>query len=56
MAHVISDACQACGACKDVCPTSAINEGDPIYTIDAAACVDCGACVGECPVNAIAPE
>ncbi len=56
MAHVITDACVACGACKDACPTSAIAEGDPIYVIDGGACVDCGACVGECPSNAIKPE
>lgn len=55
MAHVISDACQACGACKDVCPVSAISEGSPIYKIDPAACIDCGACVGECPTSAIGP-
>ncbi|MCL2000998.1 MAG: 4Fe-4S binding protein [Planctomycetes bacterium] len=54
MAHTISDVCQACGACKDVCPVSAIFEGAP-YTIDGGVCVDCGACVGECPVSAIAP-
>ncbi len=56
MAHVITTKCVACGACKDVCPTGAISEGDPIYVIDASACVDCGACVGECPSEAIKPE
>ena len=55
MAHVISDACKACGACKDVCSVEAISEGDPIYVIAADKCIDCGACVGECPVNAISP-
>ncbi len=55
MAHAISSACVACGACKDACPVSAIAEGSP-FTIDEAACIDCGACVGECPSNAIAPK
>ncbi|MCX7934281.1 MAG: 4Fe-4S binding protein [Planctomycetota bacterium] len=55
MAHVISDACTMCGACKDCCPQNAIHEGDPKYTIDPEACVDCGICVEECPNNAISP-
>lgn len=56
MAHVITDSCVKCGACKDVCPVSAISEGDPIYVIDAGTCIDCGACVGECPTGSIKPE
>lgn len=55
MAHVISEACLACGACKDECPVSAISEGDPVYAIDAGACIDCGACVSACPNDAIKP-
>ena len=42
MAYKISDACVACGACKEVCPVEAISEGD-IYTINADTCIDCGA-------------
>jgi ferredoxin len=53
MAYKITDACTACGTCKDVCPAEAINQGDPIYKIDADACVDCGACVDACPSEAI---
>jgi len=53
MAYVISDKCVACGNCKEVCPVEAINEGTPIYTIDAEKCIDCGNCTGECPVDAI---
>ncbi len=53
MAYKITDACVACGLCKDSCPVEAISEGTPYYTIDADTCVDCGACAGECPSNAI---
>ena len=54
MAYKISDACVACGACKDVCPVEAISEGD-IYLINPDVCIDCGACEAECPSSAIAP-
>jgi ferredoxin len=53
MAHKISDACVACGACKAECPVDAISEGDPIYKIDAAKCTDCDACTSACPSDAI---
>ena len=52
MAHVITDACLACGACAATCPVEAIKEGD-IYSIDPEICVDCGACKDGCPVDAI---
>ena len=55
MAHKISDACVACGACIDSCPVNAISEGD-IYTINADTCTDCGACASECPTEAISPN
>jgi ferredoxin len=54
MAYKISDACVACGACKEVCPVEAISEGD-IYTINPDVCIDCGACESECPSDAISP-
>ena len=53
MAHIITDACVACGACEDTCPVGAISEGDDKFVIDADACIDCGACADGCPVSAI---
>jgi len=51
MAYKITDACIACGVCKDECPVNCISEGD-IYVIDEAVCIDCDACAGVCPVDA----
>ena len=56
MAHKISDVCISCGACADVCPVSAISQGDTQYNIDPDVCIDCGACAEGCPVEAIKPE
>lgn len=55
MAHVISDACIACGSCIAECPVDAISEGD-IYVIDPDKCIDCGACVDVCPTDAISAQ
>jgi len=56
MAYKISDECIACGVCTSECPVEAIEEGDPIFTIDAEKCTDCGACADVCPVSAPAAE
>ena len=53
MAHVISDDCVKCGACKETCPCEAISEGDTKLVVDPDKCVDCGACEGVCPTGAI---
>ena len=56
MAHVISDACTMCGACKETCPVDAISEGNPKFQIDPDTCIDCGQCTDACPVDAISQE
>ncbi len=55
MAHKITDACLACGACQSTCPVDAISEGD-IFKIDPEVCLDCGACKDGCPVDAIVED
>lgn len=52
MPYTITDACTACDMCIDVCPISAISEGDPIYVIDDTCC-DFEECVVMCEVDAI---
>ena len=52
MAYKITNACTACGTCRNQCPVEAISEGD-IYLINAEECIDCGACASVCPVDAI---
>jgi formate hydrogenlyase subunit 6/NADH:ubiquinone oxidoreductase subunit I len=56
MAYKITDECTACGTCMDTCPSDAIREGDPKYSIDVEACIECGACVDACPAEAIVEE
>lgn len=56
MAMTITDECVNCGACLEVCPREAIEEGDPHYTIDAGKCTECadeGAsqCLEACPIE-----
>lgn len=62
MALIIMDECIACDACREDCPTNAIEEGDPIYFIDPDRCTECvgvfdePACVSNCPVDCIIPD
>ncbi|WKY44583.1 4Fe-4S binding protein [Eubacteriaceae bacterium ES2] len=54
MAHVISEACIGCGACKTKCPVSAIEgEKKAIHQINPIRCVDCGVCGKVCPKAAV---
>lgn len=51
----VSDACQACRVCEDVCFVDAINlDGDRAEI--AETCRGCGRCVSVCPENAIELE
>ena len=52
MPYTITDACTACDLCIDVCPISAIEEGDPVYVIDDTCC-DFEECLVMCEVDAI---
>lgn len=52
MAYVITDSCERCGECLDVCPIGSVLVGDPIYVIDDTCC-DFAECVVVCPHDAI---
>jgi len=57
LAMVDVDACTACGACADICPTGAIaQDGDQPAHVDAERCIGCGLCASVCPVSAIGLE
>jgi len=59
MSLLITDDCIACDACREECPNEAIEEGDPIYTIDPDYCTECvghydePSCILACPVDCI---
>lgn len=54
LSFIVNDACKGCGACKRVCPTTAIN-GNPRekHEINQEKCVKCGLCYKACKFNAI---
>lgn len=62
MSLMITEDCIACDACREECPNSAIEEGDPIYIIDPDMCTECmgyddePACLLACPVDCIIPD
>ena len=45
-------ACVGCGACQQVCPTSAISV-ETIARVDPLKCTGCGLCIIECPRGAL---
>ena len=59
----IEDCCVGCGACKNICPKSAIvmqknSEGFVYPVIDDSKCIGCGLCLHSCPLsnNAFRPD
>lgn len=48
----VTDDCEKCGKCMELCPTNAINVSEE-WTVDLGKCIFCMDCVGLCPVSAI---
>jgi len=38
---ILTDSCNACGACESECPNQAISHVDKLYSIDPTKCVEC---------------
>ena len=54
IAYILKDNCVACGACRKVCPKSALSIYKGCYAkMDSSLCVGCGKCSKTCPANAI---
>ena len=53
MPSVVSDACQLCKSCVEVCPVDAFHEGENMVVVDPDTCIECGICISECPHGAI---
>jgi len=57
LAHRIVSGCIGCGACKKICPTSAITGVmKELHIIDRTLCIDCGSCGRVCPKTAVRDE
>lgn len=50
--NIDQEACIACGACADACPTDALRVED-FAIVDAEECIDCGSCISVCPTDAL---
>ncbi|HSL62693.1 MAG TPA: 4Fe-4S binding protein [Desulfotignum sp.] len=54
MAFFITERCNGCTACRQICPTHAISgEKTQQHRIFDPACIDCGACGRVCPAGAV---
>lgn len=50
---IMQDACIACGACREECPSGAVVEFAGKFGINPEDCVECAACLESCPSGAV---
>ncbi|MBS6396256.1 MAG: 4Fe-4S binding protein [Clostridiales bacterium] len=54
IAQILIENCVACGACRNICPRSALSIHRGCYArVDPSLCIGCGKCRNTCPANAI---
>jgi len=54
ISYIINDSCTGCGACKKICPVTAITGmAKKKHVIDIGKCIKCGLCFDTCKFNAI---
>lgn len=53
---VVSEDCNGCGSCEDVCRFNALTLDDQVAVIDRDKCMGCGVCEDICPISAISLE
>jgi NAD-dependent dihydropyrimidine dehydrogenase PreA subunit len=53
---IISEKCEGCLSCVDVCPVRAISQKNGKIVINKNECIGCGCCASSCPNDAIEYE
>lgn len=51
--ELVSERCDGCGACLDVCPHAVFAMYGKVTLADKDACIECGACSKNCPNGAL---
>jgi len=50
---IITDRCNGCGDCEQICPRGAVTVNDEVAKVDYSKCIRCYCCHEVCPENAI---
>ncbi len=52
---ILQDQCIACGACREECPSDAIEASGAVFKITGK-CIECASCMESCPSGAIVED
>ncbi|MHB8174341.1 MAG: indolepyruvate ferredoxin oxidoreductase subunit alpha [Nitrospirota bacterium] len=53
---ILQDQCIACGACREECPSDAIEPSGAAFRIITDKCIECASCMENCPSGAIVED